>query len=290
MTLARSGAWVFAMLLLFTFTSPAAVITGATPGGAGVFGTLNQNNTACVGGGMNQGCGPTAAVNSFVMLQNLYSNIYGENLVPSSAAGNNPTQAEMAAIADRLGDADADPINYMGCVQCNGTFIENFIYGKQTYIESRVPNRTTYRAVVADGFTWRNNPGGTVGYNNGGQPGYVTRGAPTATWIATELSHGEDVEIFVGYNAGGAHYLTLHSISFDDATNMGTIGFVDPATGAAGTSNITGLSGGYMTLNYGGGSTLFHAVSESPAPEPGTWVLMAIGTAALLLRARTRKS
>lgn len=264
----------YAILLFSSISAQAAVISGSTPGGAGLFGNLNQNDTNCGVGG-SEGCGPTAAVNSFIMLQNKYPTIYGTNLVPAGQAVN---------VANTLGTG-----NYMDCAACGGTYIENFIFGKQKYIEEKVPGKTVYKAYVAPGFAWRNDPGGvTPGYNNGGQPGYVTRAAPPVQWLADELNHGEDLEIYVGYNAGGAHYLTLHSIMFDTATNMGTIGFIDPLTGAAGNANITGLAGGFLTLSYGGGSTLFHAVSESPIPEPGTWVLLSLGTATLLLRRRKK--
>jgi len=283
-------------MLLFASIAEAAIITGSTPGFNPMtgfpLGNLNQNQTNCTGG--QNGCGPTAAVNSFVMLQNLYPQTYDKSLVPSAAAGNNPTQAEMAAIANQLGDSEPmnpNPTTYMDCQSCNGTYIENFIYGKQKYMEEKVPGKTVYNAYVGGTFEWRNNPGGTPGYNNGGQPGYVTRGAPTAAWLAGELSRGEDVEIFIERTNGTSHYLTLNSISFNDATNTGTIGAIDPLTGGPVTANITGLNGdGYLTLNYSAGSTLFHAVSESPVPEPGTWVLTLIGTVAILLRVRRRES
>jgi hypothetical protein len=280
------------LLVAGTWAANAAIITGATPGGPGQFGDLQQANTNCTGG--TNGCGPTAAVNSFVMLQERYPSLYGELLVPSAAAGNDPTQNEMAAVANQLGDselANPNPTMYMDCQACNGTYIENFITGKYKYIEEQAPGVTRYKAYMGGTFAWRNDPGNvTPGFNNGGQPSWVTRGAPTAEWLAAELNHGEDIEVFVEYTNGNSHYLTLFSLSFDDQNNTGTMGFIDPLTGGVVNSNITGLAGGYLTLNYGGGATLFHAVSESPVPEPGTWLLLSFGSVALLFKARRSAS
>ena len=95
-------------LLLAGHVAQATIITGSIPGGINPqfgnnsypYGNLDQHNTGCTAGGVN-GCGPTAATNSFVMLQNLYPGIYDKNLVPY--AGAQPTQPEMATSRPRDG-------------------------------------------------------------------------------------------------------------------------------------------------------------------------------------------
>ncbi len=276
--LLRMGTAALCLAGIATADTIIGSIPGLTPTGYPI-GNLNQEYVDCGTDG-SSACGPSAATNSFVMLQNRYPTIYDHSLVPY--AGTSPTQSEMAVVANEL-------VPLMDCDDVDGTYIENFIYGKWTYIEAQVPDKTVYQAYVAGSWTWRDNPNGTSGYDNGGQPSWVTRGAPTAEWLAAELNDGEDVEIFIEYDSGGAHYLTLGEITFDTETNIGSIGFMDSLTGAWGTADITGLNTwGYLTLDYGNGSTLWHAVSESPVPEPGTYFLFALGTITLLIRARGR--
>ena len=90
-----------------------------------LFGTLDQGVTNCPG----VNCGPTAAVNSFVYLQNAFPKIYKNPLVPTTH-GMNPTSAEQKAVANNLGT------NYMkNCCgdTSEGTAIGDFILGKMDY-------------------------------------------------------------------------------------------------------------------------------------------------------------
>jgi hypothetical protein len=176
-----------------------------------------------------------------------------------------------------------------------GTYIEDFIYGKVKYIEDRFPGQTRYAAQVA--LDWRSGPvpmGVTDWPTHAAthtQPAWVQdETAATLDFIYQQIRAREDVEVFLAYDTGGAHYLTVTGISFDTATNMGTLNFIDPNGGVAGASPINGLSmNGEIRLGYGGGSTLFHAVSESPIPEPAAIALMLIGLIGLCAFRRNAK-
>jgi hypothetical protein len=86
--------------------TPVVVKYGVDPTGAQDYGKLLQKDLpGCgaedgVGDLAGSGCGPSAAVNSFVYLQNKYSSIYGKKLVPELDR-NMP-------INDRDGDGDVD--------------------------------------------------------------------------------------------------------------------------------------------------------------------------------------
>ena len=93
-----------------------------------LYGGLDQHSTHCP----DLACGPSAAVNSFVFLQNMYPGIYGNSL----AGDNYETWVDTA-------NTLLDP-RYMDC-DCNGsgTTIDNFISGKQDYLNDTAPGATT---------------------------------------------------------------------------------------------------------------------------------------------------
>jgi hypothetical protein len=249
------------------------------------FGTLDQADTNCP----NLNCGPTAAVESFVYLDKVFPHIYTTPLVPK--AGATPTTAEQAAVANDLGS------NFMkNCCATSsaGTLIEDFILGKRDYLESKNPGKTVFNAQI--NFAWRENPPG--GKHPGtAKPAFVQdRTIPTLAFLAQEISHGEDVEVFVFNSNGGCggandptcnHYITLTGITYDDANNTGSFSFVDPLGGGRGTRNITGLSGGFIQTSYPLGTAantlIVHAVSESPIPEPSTLLLIGSGLVVLAI-------
>jgi hypothetical protein len=258
---------LFVGLLLLALTSAArhaaAGVVSATEN-ANLFGTLNQANTNCP----NDSCGPTAAVNSLVFLQNMYPTSYPNHVLVPTVNGANPTQAEQTAVANTLATNA-----YMGTCAVCGTTIEDFIYGKNTYINTVDPNSTTFAAQIS--IAWRNP---TAAGHAVAKPAYVQENtAATPGFIYNELLGGEDVEIFVGFDAGGAHYVTLTGITWDNVANTGSLAFVDPTGGGRGMDNFTTVGGMLHFTNYGGGATIFHAVAESPVPEPSTALAMLLG-------------
>ncbi len=252
---------------------------------ANLFGNLNQADTACA----NVACGPSAAVNSLVFLQKRYPNLYGNRLVPAATKTTSEYQ-QMVAVANSLGTND-----YMNSCNCGtGTYIEEFIAGKQKYFNSVAPGTTSFDAQMTQN-TWRQKPGGV---NVGPKPSYVQLNtAPTAQFLASQLKAGEDVELFINGSEGN-HYVTLTQIYYD--TNSATGNFikvVDPnqptSGGPAGPPTVTQLaingldptdsdillSGGLAYL--GTGLNIVNAVAESPIPEPPALALGVLGIGVL---------
>jgi len=232
------------------------------------FGHLDQGVTACP----TSGCGATAAVNSFVYLQNAFPDVYTTPLVPK--AGATLTQDDMVKVANDLAQR-------MGTGP-NGTSIENFILGKMDYIESKDKGRTTYAAQLA--LEWDSPTP---------RPGFVTDKTPPAlSFIARELKDGEDVEAFLAGPAG-RHFITLTGISYDDQTNTGTLSFVDPLGGKDTTAQITGLDGAnliHVKYTIDGELQEFvigNVVAES-VPELSTLGLLTAAGAALTVWRQSR--
>ena len=223
-----------------------------------LYGDLNQHEILGWG---NVACGPTAAVNSFVYLQNKYPGVYDDKLVPAGAGA-------MLGVAQTLGGP-----GYMNTIANDTTYHDDFIWGKMTYIEQKVPGVTVYEA--QDQWSWTNHA----------QPAWVQSGLPKWEFIYNELVACEDVEILISWSEG-AHYVTLSSFHWNDVDNDLTIeegekawiDFIDPWTGAYGTASIwQDAYGGSIETDYEAGSYISMAVSESPIPEPLT--LLAVGSA-----------
>jgi len=242
-----------------------------------LYGNLDQATVPIFNNaGINVACAPTAAVNSFIYLQNKYPGIYGNKLVGLGQA---------VAVATKLGDADADPVRYMNTVANQGTFDDDFIYGKWRYLENVAPGLTVYEAQSM--FGWINPPIP--------QPNWVQNRWPTWDFLWKELTDCEDVEILVEYeHSSGGHALTLKSFHWNDANGNGTIeqleatiDFIDPCGGAAGQCNVwQDLVNGWLDTNYGGGAFVKTAVSESPVPLPAAFWPSLMGIACLAARRR----
>ena len=244
-----------------------------------LYGWLNQNHIPGVGGVM---CGPTAAVNSFVYLENKYPNIYNSSLIPAQAVdqdgdGDVDFYDDMIAVALTLGGA-----GFMKTIANNTTWHDDFIYGKYLYLEQQVPNVTIYEA--EDHWPWGNhaNPPPVP------KPNWVINQFPTWQFLWDELNDCEDVELLFSWYDGG-HYVTLKSFHWVDANgNMiidavenAWIDFIDPCTGAnniasiwnAWTGNEWKLEGVYDSYDM----EITMAVSESPIPlPPAAWFGLAL--------------
>jgi hypothetical protein len=257
------------------------------------YGDLDQDNVP-VGGGC--ACGPTSVVNSYVYLQNEAPNVYvgmngpGKGLV--DYAGADPTQAEQAAVASIL--QDANHMNQQGA----GVYIEDFIFGKVKYLEDRFPGKTRYAAQVS--IDWRSGPKpvGETDWPRQAEmhpkPDWVDDDqTATLAFLYEQIKAREDVEIFIGGGVGG-HFLTVTGIEYDDTNNTGKLNYIDPADGMAHETNIVGLdaNGTIQFEIYGRRDALiFHAVSESPIPEPAAIALLAIGLIGLCaFRRRARNA
>jgi hypothetical protein len=241
-----------------------------------LYGNLKQGDIPEWG---NVACGPTAAVNSFVYLQNKYPGVYDTSLVPGG---------DMVGVAQILGGA-----GYMNTIARGTTFHDDFIWGKMRYIEDQVAvaGRTVYQA--QDQGIW-NNP-------NRIKPAWVQEGVlPQWQFLYNELVACEDVEILISWSGGG-HYVTLSSFHWNDLDDdliidngeNAWINFINPSTGLNGTANIWQDSlGGNIETSLVDGSWISVAVSESPIPEPITMIsaFLAIGTLGMYVRRHTRKT
>ncbi len=257
---------------------------------ANLFGDLRQAETNC----KNLGCGPTSLTNSLVYLQRKFPNIYDSLLIPDRNFNGMIDHAEMIRVANDIGQ------NYMKtcvprCVEST-TLIEDFILGKRDYIEAKARGKTAYAAEIwparqnAANAPWRVNP--PEGTHPGTQkPSFVQDSTkPTLSFIANQIAHGEDVEIFVS-NDNIGHYMTVTGISYDTVTDMGTISLIDPL-GAENmtriTRNILGLNAnGFIRTSYqleGANTIIYNVASESAVPEPSTVILSlsALGILTLL--------
>ena len=138
--LARVWAVSWMVPAMLVGTGPLACLDAITiteTADATLFGHLDQAATSCP----LMGCGATAAVNSFVYLQNRYPATFTTPLVPT--AGATMTQADMVAVANDLAQR-------MG-IGAEGTSIERFILGKMEYLVI-CPTRTLAAREPDDGF------------------------------------------------------------------------------------------------------------------------------------------
>ncbi|MBD3236565.1 MAG: PEP-CTERM sorting domain-containing protein [Candidatus Eisenbacteria bacterium] len=230
-----------------------------------LYGNLDQDDIPGIGA---VACGPTAAVNSFVYLENAYPWIYDNSLTPVQF-NNHDGDEDIDAYDDMIDAALtlAGP-NYMNTQPPGGTFHDSFIWGKYSYIEGLVPGMTRYEA--QDFWNWQNHV----------RPAWVDPVIPTWDFIYGELFDCEDVEILInGVYEDYGHYLTLTSFHWDDVANSGWMDYIDPATGTLRVTNIwlDDATGQIRTDYWGEGyqvSWISMAVSESPIPEPGTLLLL----------------
>ncbi len=196
--------WSLAFALLLFSTSPAFAVLVTVSENPADFGHLNQRAIGVCNGDptdlskdRSNGCGPVAAVNSFVFLQKTYPGIYDNKLVANTPNG--PRDAAAALATD---------------MECNcdlGTASRKFLAGKAAYINREAPNTTR------------------IEFQNVFSTPSVT---PTLAFLVDQLKAKQDVELLFGYytkNADGtftqtgAHYVTLTSASFNDMNGNGRV-------------------------------------------------------------------
>jgi hypothetical protein len=283
---------VFGLALLASAAAVEAKVHKVTLDPA-LYGNLDQKDTDCP----KFGCGPTAAINSFVFLQNQHPEIYGTSLIPGTVV--DKTTGKYSYPAGVLKNAAnvlaGNP--YMGsCLPCgpnDGTYIEDFAIGKYDYLEKMAKGKTVYHAQI--GIKWRETiPAGDGTHPNTKKPAWVQdETLPTTGFLLAELGKKQDIELFLtGPTAAGgtfSHYVTLTGIEFDDVKKTGSISIIDPDGGVPATYDFK-IENGRIRTTYGTGgqADIFHAIAESPVPEPGTWLLLLGGGSVALLVVRRR--
>lgn len=265
----------------------AVPITASEP--ANMFGNLAQGATKCP----NLNCGPTAIINSFVFLQNMYPKVYGNNLIGNAA--NPPTKKELVAAANNLA------CNFvLNCAnRASGTRMGDFILGKRSYINmvgnGVLKGSTSFVAQMSQPWGMQH-----PFHPKAEKPEFVSDNTnPRWRFLYNQIKAGEDVEILVDRGIL-AHYLTLTSITFDPATNLGSLSVIDPLTGKATAKPLTlrrvvGKKNNKLLTNYFGGSKIIGAVAESPkkivpAPEPASLAMLLVGCIGLLAVRELRSS
>jgi hypothetical protein len=247
----------------------------------------------------NCACGPTAAINSFVWLQNIAPEVYGEKLVPPGQA---PMDFNKDGVLDQYDDMAASALvlarpRYMNLFPF--ATLQDFFYGKRTYIEDRVAGKTDYQAMYDKSFA-EVDPAAAGNFEHPRTPEVILQ-PPTPQFISSNLKEMEDIELFV-YRNGKGHYVTVTGIDWvDDGNGMiddnerARIIFLDPSNRLGEGAALKDFPlfqraiGGRMYIRNptsGNAYDVYFAVKESPKEVPdsgstfGLLALSAVGLAA----------
>ena len=221
-----------------------------------LYGNLDQHVTTPYSGGASWGnmCGPTAATNSFVYLQNEYPSIYGHALVPGNDYVNGqPSPADLISTADLVGSS-----TYMNTTN-GGTQPESAASGLGNYIRTSAPGTTVFSLQTSY---------------------FAPSTIPTWQFIYDALCDHGTVEISL-YGVDG-HYVSVTGFHWTDynrdgtidASDGATIDIVDPWTGASQTLPIWQNSAGdYVRTSYSSSYTgyvsrvgpIYQAIVAMPA-------------------------
>jgi hypothetical protein len=242
-------------------TAQACLLASANPISVnevvGDFGHLDQHKTKCP----TRSCGPTAAVNSFVYLQNTYPMVYFHNLAGLSEGSEIDTANSLVM---SMGTCVKDN---QGNETCKNTTWENFYLAKASYIDLHAPGTSNYSSESA--FSWAPGEAGGAGK----PPAVADNTKPTADYLINQLQQKRDVELEVEtVDKTLGHYITVTGITWDPDTMLGSLSFVDPDNGGDKSRDIF-INNGYLSWKRPSDNKIVEiqtAVSEGPVPEPVT--------------------
>lgn len=245
-----------ALLTLAIFAAAAQLAHSAAFTYSIDFNKLGQTpNFACGGKGA---CGAVSTVNSFAFLQKQYPGIYDNKLLPNNNAMTNTDMVDAQKFGFDGWQVGTNPMR-QGYYPRPGGAESDFLQTKKDWINDYAPGTTRFNS------WWAGSPD-----NNR---------KPTIDDLAREINHKEDVEFFVqGDNF--YHVMTLTEVSCDMAMNC-SIRYQDPNQPGThqGPTPITVMNNmlmftGVPGSGYNGTVTITAAFSESPIPEPATWILI----------------
>lgn len=289
---------------LFVGVAQATPIDYSASEDVSAFGHLRQKDLEDLNKLGDIACGPSSATNSFLFLQNRWPDIYDNKLIPKNPGDINKDgktdgyDGLLSAGTVLLGD------DYMKTQKNSTTLRGDFFYGKQKYIEERVPGKTTYEIMddpEMDKLDYVAFP------LNARPPGYQAK-APTPQWLSSELKDGEDIEILF-FGSSLKHYVTVTGLKWidKDSNGKGPDGKIGPEDGDATISYINSARAPgdleqtrtliqhdgllYFKSSSGEEIPIRFAVSESPVvvPEPGTILLFGTGLIGVVVLKRRHR-
>jgi hypothetical protein len=258
------------------------------------FGSASQTYV-CGDPAADYACGPTAVANAFAYLENTRS---GEgSLIPALKKPDDINNDGLInRIDDIVGTAADLCMQFMDTLADFGTSWFKLIAGTQDYLNTRPVNYT----MDAQGYwQWPGSWTGTVPYE--AKPAFVSdQTKPSWLFLLDGLKAGDGVEILfqkLDANHGANHYVTLTGLYFLDKNlndviditspgdpnfdpDVAYITYMDPVTGAAGTSDLW-MTNGFLVTDYSGGSWIGAALAQG-IPEPGTLSLLALALLTLV--------
>ena len=234
----------------------------------------NQN---CGIGGI---CGAVAMINSFVFLQNMYPQVYGN----SPLVSNDPA-ADAMKFALGGWQAGNNPARqgYYNRIPQGQTGIKELWETKVDWVNDYAPGTTVFAGMTAfvdSTETWK-----------AGQ--FVQLGYPTIAFLAEEIRRGEDVEASIAtLTNSGAHAITITGIACDDQNNC-TLKYQDPNFPTMERSvalTMNAMMGNRLQFSevgtFNADVYLYLAFAESPVPEPGTIAFVLVGFTVLVVLKR----
>jgi hypothetical protein len=242
------------------------------------YGTVANSSCAAAPNGI---CAAVASINSFVFLKTTYPATYGGTTIDK---GNFASVAAAAQGFAVNGWTSPGGTARQGYYQRAGDVDKNFWETKIDWLEDFGAGKTRYAGQVNAPQT---NP------NTWYKPGGVTVQSVYPTWpfLLQQMSTGEDIELVIRNAAGAGHAITLTGISFNDMGAMNglcdagescMLKYQDPNDPTNEKTVAASFDATNMRLAFSDATTFMAAVyidaafSESPIPEPGTFILIVI--------------